>query len=657
MSCYFFADIGDLVVQSGDAFGPAINTTLDGVDYEQFQVTSKHIASDQINAIAVCNGQIFVQEQSEDNDLLNIVLKPIDHPPFNFPKISYFIYKGIRKDSLIADNDIDIVSKGTNDLADAIWNAYQVTNSEGSPSKEILGLDAAINNLPDATPIEEIFVTTFGNVQIWNIKGGSIIGKFDEDSIGFEVITQSMFYLPTLELMRNAVTIIKCKSLDPDFSQKDFFDHWFNKESITSFIDPCAFFGSFYIDSLLLLNNGAQSELTGDDLYSNLLVKFVNKNLCYLDIRNEFNFSLNFFKNYGISSTDNTTNLNIKKGEMDSYSVVDYYQSNWPILTIDSTDFESTALKFQTLSLQLPCGNGDNPVPLVFFNKAYIPSSDFPNEYVKWEMFQTLEIDSNYTNEFKIALPWNSDALLSSYVLIKFVKQNHDSSLPDILPTQIRKTDSIDCLFNTSLNFDYLNSSYKTKVFHENIYVDATDIENFDAVFSLVMDFDGSNITLTGVPSVFNTVDSQRSMLSPTSDHKTFKDSQNYFEDISLNQNGSNFLNMTLVSSGNDLHVLQVKPGYNDLAETMNVPDFRKLLGFTITVAEWANLIQISNSSSLLQNYPIYISVSDKQNLTDDRGLFYTSLDLKLIGFYITGDTIQTLEVPTNINLLTYGTF
>jgi hypothetical protein len=93
---YFFTDIDSLDNQiPTDAFGPVI-----GSSDTEFQVTSIHrAAAADCNAYAVCEGMILAQDAG--NNLVNLILKPSEQPPFAFPKIKFFIYRGIKKDTLL----------------------------------------------------------------------------------------------------------------------------------------------------------------------------------------------------------------------------------------------------------------------------------------------------------------------------------------------------------------------------------------------------------------------------------------------------------------------------------------------------------------------------------------------------------------------------
>jgi hypothetical protein len=618
MSFYFFADIDNLNIQNSDGFGPAANATIDNVDYEQFLVTSKHTASNHINAIAVCRGQIFVQEQSANADLLNIVFKPIDTQPFNFPKIKYFIYKGIRKDSLIAQNNIDLAILGTNDLIDSIWASFQKFNQTGNPSKAVLGLQADLNALIDSTLLEQVFSSTYANVQFWNVQAGDALGKFDKDSIGFEIVLDTLFYKPTLELCRNSETYIKVKSLATSPLHKDFFEHWHDKEAITNFIDPCAFFGGFYDDKLSVSTGSSKSRWKGEDLYTNLLTKFLNKNKCYIDIRNEFNFSLNYFKNYGASPTDNLTNIKVKKGAAALATTLDYYSSNWPLLVLDNTGFGTNNTDYQIVTLQLTSGNGDNPAPILYFSKAFVPNSNFPEEYMKIERFKPLTVTDNFCAEFSIGLPSVNSNLVSSYVQLKYCKQTTEDVLPDPISTQIRRTNICDCIFSPVMNFNHLSSPLKTRVFNDTTYLDLRKSQNYDGVFVPGISFDAQQVTLFAIVNNYHKNSTRRKVL-PLEVAGEFKSNTN--EDVFLSGLIQRYSEKPLTDVGEDI-----------------------ILNLELT--EWNPIV---SSNEFLSKYPVFLSMGN-QRLEVINNQQYNVTDCILIGYKVEGNNIQISSYNTNIS-------
>lgn len=197
-----------------------------------------HTSSADAPAIAICKGTIFVQEQ--DATHLNIVLKPFEQAPFEFPKIKYFIYKGILKNSLINSSD-KIVAKATNEITNELWTSYgSYNNVSTAPPKDVLGLDITPNTNGDSSSLDAIFYRTGVNNQLPIVNGGWKMGNFDQTGFGFEIMFESLGFEPTLALVRNNEHIIKVKQI-AGATQAEFFEHWHDKEEILNYIDPCAF--------------------------------------------------------------------------------------------------------------------------------------------------------------------------------------------------------------------------------------------------------------------------------------------------------------------------------------------------------------------------------------------------------------------------------
>jgi len=647
MSYFFFTESDKLNVQNEKAFGPDINITIDDINYEQYLVTSGHTATSDIKAIAVCDGQIFIQEQKYNSNLLNILFKPFEIQQFNFPKIKYFIYKGVKKESLISPDSINVAAKETNDLTNLIWTSYSKVNTSGSPSKSILGLAVETNGLGDDVPIEDVFLSNFQNVQFWNVKGGNNIGLLDKDNIGFEIILETPFYKPDLGLLRNNESWVRAKILSANATQNDFFEHWHDKELILNFIDPCAFFSAFYFQKLFVINGASTMSFQREDLYANVISKYHNKHKCYVDIRNEFNFSLNYMKNYGVSATDNTTNIKIGVNST-LVSVFDYYRNNWPIFVFENNG--SNSQNYIGMSIKLPVA--DNLEPLIYFERAFISTEKFPEEYHNDSKFKSLDSNDNYTNEFNVGIPILNGNLISNYVLLKYGRRFTEEVLPDALPCQIRKTDYLDALFPLALNFDYLNSKLKTKVYDTELCLDVFESHNFIAAFSLLMSYDLDNITLFANPTTIKTQEFKKTPLSIASKFNSFN-KINVLQEIDAIPLTSHLVKSSLKVWGTDLDILQFSTSIADVEGRFSVPDLRRIIGINISKDQWESIIAFS-SNNFLQKYPVYISV-DKTHLEDDDNKIYTSLNLKLKGYQLVSGNLIVNVLPVNINLVTYG--
>jgi len=117
---FFFTDPAMLGSQAAQqAYGPA--AALAGKD--RFRVTDLHAyAQAGAPVLAICDG--LVCAQMNDQGTLTLVLKPSQQPPFDFPAISYILYKGVDPTSLLAtDGTIDTAQENDNNLISAIKTA------------------------------------------------------------------------------------------------------------------------------------------------------------------------------------------------------------------------------------------------------------------------------------------------------------------------------------------------------------------------------------------------------------------------------------------------------------------------------------------------------------------------------------------------------
>jgi len=651
MAYHFFLDVNGLNIQNVGAFGPAGSNVLNSSTYDQFLVTSKHSSSVDVNAIAVGKGQIFVQQQKGEDGLLNIVLKPIDSLPFSFPKIKYFIYKGIKKDSLLSSDNITVSSDQSNDLVSSIWKAFSKFNNTGAPSKHILGLHDVINNLSDDTPIEEVFLSNIEDVQFWNVEAGSTIGKFDGPNIGFEIVLDRLFVIPNLSLVRHSEIYVNVRTLENQATQSDIFRHWHDKETVLGFMDPCAFFLGFYDYPLIIVDNGERTNLKGADLYNIISTLFLNKNKCYFDIRNEFGFSLNYFKNYGNSSLDNNTTIQISKDMGVQFQSVNYYESGWPLLIIDGTEFTSAPSSYQSIFLKFPSGNEDNMEPLVYFEVAFDPMA-FPSKYDKQFKFRNLSVIDGYSDQFGIALPKKNSNLISTYTLLRYNRRSNEESLSQ-LSCQIKKSEYLDALFPLKMG-DFNQSVFQTKVFEESIYLNLFKTHIFEGAFSLAISVDSDNVTVFAVPTNINTTESHRRPLVISGDFRS-QDNSSFLEKIAKEQQSSELTKTSLVLSEDELDLIEFKTSIVDIQAKFDAPDLRKIIGFIISKVQWAYLINLKETI-YLPEYPVYISVSSIEHLNDDREIAYTSLILALKGMVLNDNQIVVQKVGTDIKLLAYGT-
>ncbi len=631
MAYYFFTELDKLNNQNTSGNGEAYGPTSAASGKDRFRITSTHKVSMDAEVIAVCKGTILVQEQIGSSDLVNIILKPFQQPPFEFPKIKYFIYRGVKKSSLA--NGVDIAAKITNDLTNSLWtdyNKFYNNATDQAPPNELLGLGMNTANAPyRATDLMDgLFCLTGADHQLPTVQAGWRIATFDHTvDIGFEIMFESLCFEPTLELARKADNIIEVTTLTGSPTQAVFFEHWHDKEDILNYIDPCAFWGSFYTKNLTVkLSNNSIDKKKEEALYTDVLSLYKNKNKCYLDIRNEFNFSLNYFKNYGTSATNNTTNIKLGKGS-NTITAIDYYTNGWPILIIDNTGFSSTSNHYQEISLHLPCGNGDNPAPLVYLSRAYKPGVKFPETFNLKQKFLPLTVNSDYTYVFKVAIPWVSGNLYSSFIKVKYCKRfaRNESTTISSSGTVIRPKEDYNFLFEfKNLNSFIDETDLTTIQFNDEVYFGivnlgfSKDIDNvvlfstFINKYSNDKKISNSNFDLVYSKSQSKNILKLLSELNPNIKEKEYKIDLTE-EPEGIIQNVTNFISNT----------------FNEKFKYKDVNEFRFV---SINLIDFAD-IESRINSSFIAKYPVYIGVNYLNDGIDLNGLPFNRYELVACGY------------------------
>ncbi len=369
---HFFTEHSKLDTQSpGQEFG--------AIDENQYRLGNmfSSSATEDPKAFAITDGLILVQKIN-GADKYNIVIKPTQQPDLNFPKIDYIIYKGIKKDSII--DGTKVADENNNDLTKSIHESAQLWyQNEGIPmpgtepaADTSLGLiyDASASDqdyqLQDTDSLNEAFYSN-NPVTLPFVFSGNHIGDFDKTGdFGIIIIFEKIGFQPTFQLARELESVLEFDPLDPGATDADIFKRKNEKEDILCFIDAAAFFGSFF-NLGINVHEGSDFELKeGDDLYSEVISKFLNKNKLYLDIRNGYDDSLNYYENY-----DNTIQWSLDN--TDTLVNVNYYRNHgWPVLVIndDSSNSEFDPNNTEKV-IKLAFPKGDNENPLIYYKKAY----------------------------------------------------------------------------------------------------------------------------------------------------------------------------------------------------------------------------------------------------------------------------------------------
>ena len=146
---FFYTDPTKVKPQvDGQQFGPSQEgdpslPETDSLRFDKYQITNLHYVKDGESAlaIAICNGTIRLQEDSPTT--YSIILKPNYQPPFDFPYVKYFIYKGVKLHSIVKGTSIKFSKRNEipfiKDIYDS-WKDQEKPTTNITDSKNALGL-------------------------------------------------------------------------------------------------------------------------------------------------------------------------------------------------------------------------------------------------------------------------------------------------------------------------------------------------------------------------------------------------------------------------------------------------------------------------------------------------------------------------------------
>jgi hypothetical protein len=498
--CFFTdADATNLlnVQDSSGTFGAVSDT--------EFRVTSLHTAVSNPRAFAVCDGTVAVQKDSTQPDIVSLILKPKDQPPvgnrINFVPIKYIIYKGVVKGSLISGSGV--ADKSNNQLTSRAHATQEAMNREAevllekpansitaTPSANFLGYDIIRN---DNDSLDKIFYRqNNSSFELLSVKAGDHIGTFDKNLFGLEIVLDDVRANANFILVKHIETKLQAPVATAS-TDSQLFKRRHQKESAISFMDPCAFFGSFFqyggvlqkpvklryrlsTDTIDVEKETKDSDLhkaKSSEIYEKILVHFANKNAVYIDIRNELNTSINFYAHY-----DN----NIKLTQADDEIVdKDYYgNSGWPLLVLRPGDFDLHGQNNDSdkdvikIEIALPNPGGENAAPLVYFSQGY-HTKIRRNKVLRGEKrYVRLATADDYTESFQVAVANIANEAkitpVSQYIRIKYLKLVLQGASSGIVPRASNYLDLLFLPFRMKIPFAVTANS-KSRVYQEDAFL------------------------------------------------------------------------------------------------------------------------------------------------------------------------------------------
>ncbi|WP_291275776.1 S8 family serine peptidase [Flavobacterium sp.] len=402
-SCVF-AELNKITQSPALAFGP---NPADASN--KFRVTSGFTSTESVKAFAVLKGDIFIQKSSVNT--VNLILKPSENPGLDFSPIKYFIYRGLRADAFLDEDDTKVRSKtGASDYIKRAWEIFEKENKQEGDTfySKFIGWNPTVQTATDK--IDAAFFRIDADSQYSKVSRGTYLGDFYTDGgaeFGFEVILDEPDYHPDLSMARKPFYEINVVGM-PEATDAEKFAKRVKREEILRFIDPAVYYsihntakGSVQVpvisdDGVPVTQDpprdfasygpGSSAELhdpsfsdpsydptvtvpeaketvfelkKGIDIYNSVVSKFATANTLYIDIRNEIKRSYNFYTNYKGVGADTT---NIQTGTTSTLSASQYATNGWPLL-IKS---DSVATTNEVNEFHLTLRINDNRSPLLF---------------------------------------------------------------------------------------------------------------------------------------------------------------------------------------------------------------------------------------------------------------------------------------------------
>jgi len=639
-SFHFFTDVDLLGSQAAtDAFGPVSTSPA-----TSFQVTSIHrpAGSTAPTAYAACNGLVLVQDAG--SGLVNLVLKPTVQPPFAFPKIKFFIYRGIQKSSLV--NSTEVAPATANDLTKSIWQSQQARNASAgksdNPPAEALGLDVTGNG-----SIERVFYRDSVSFQLPLVRSGWSLGTFDSSEFGFEIMFEAFGFDPELPVVRSQKNTISVSPLPSSPTQAQEFEFWHDKEEILNYVDPCAFFGMFFNHVLRgRSSDGSTEKRKKDALYDAVLTIYANRNRTYVDVRNEYGHSMNYFKNYG---TYSVTNIQCAFDGASPLVARNYYATTWPLMQIETNDLSAITSSANKATVRLALPEGDNALPTVYLCCGYF-DDPYPREPKQQARLRNLTLSSGFTDEVVIAVPIRQATpavtAVSTYTkLMHFRRLNPMAARPSA--TVIRATNYLDTIFAPTGMVIPSSSSTKIRsvIYDHEAFIDGNPSTQGDYLGRVGIADDPSNVTLFAFPVIVRDSSGGKAAAPFLLSGENDSGADTYLSRLMQAYAPQRLRRSELVISTTTMPQIDV---VDDVpASPKPKPDFERFIALVLGRGTFAALSAVA-AAKFTGKYRVYLGVTEATEQMDDRGFPYKAYGLRLRGLVQTGGAVAVQEVHTD---------
>lgn len=632
---HFFCELTNLPAESED-FGPIpVGTTLDLS--KKFNIGSKYNLSQAVKVFACQEGMMIVH-QSENPDLVNVIIKPEDGLNIEFSPIKYYIYRGLLKEDFINGSDIKDEDEGNTEFLKRVWeNANNQTPVPSSLLATTLGYDISLSTNLN---IEQVFNSSQTNAKAIKVMEGEWIGNFGtSEHAVFEIIVDTDNFNHAYDTINNT---LDTKGLNlnylskleyhvdvsnmPETDDKEKFNVRIKREEILNYIDPAALFGMHYkvgIGTSTVDENGIRSIDRPKKAITEILENFKNKNRVYLDIRNEHGYSLDFYKNY---NTENDNILFKFKVDSEEYQDGFYPYQGWPIFFYDPEDEENIFFKKMALQLKL----ADNTEPLLFIeNKDIVNSSKKAPNFISNLLNNSSD---SFTKDIEFILPTTKSGSTSEniafHIKIQYLRKENSISL------NVPKFDNF--LDNVFADIDLPFRDGAMQIFKNNTWTKYNPVIHNDFVFvtkPIVFKSDNLVSFLTNRNFVFLETEDAYPKISGSIETNAKDVSQ-----AAIFPKNAKFIRVKLEDGSDIIPVVDIAL-YN---KNKKVTKREELFALFISTAELTQLKALAVTEGLSPKHKRTLVFSNRTQLKDDQNLDYTRYELNVQGLLSDGSQYMT---------------
>ena len=455
------------------------------------------------------------------------------------------------------------------------------------------------------------------------------MGDFEKDSLGLIIVFEQIGFHPNFELARTLKSVYKVETLPDAPTNADKFRQAHAKEAIINFIDSTAFFGAFLQEGIHVKQAGNVTSLKGDKLYEDLLNQHWNKNTLYLDIRNEYQDSYNYYQNYSSS-------ISLDLGTSADYSEHDYYANGWPMIRLSHADFEANdAVK--EIGLRLPVG--DNYYPLVYLKKGFetiVDEEESPDPTKKYLETTTEGDHLHVLTTLETPKHRENHQLIANYYQLNYIKR-FTTPQDSFKGFSLRKESYLDNLFPIdSLKVPYtLKSDLDTKIYHDVALIDKSNINESEFTVNIGFARDKQLTSFIAYPQTYNRKGiNLYDVLPLTSEQNT--DGHNFIEYFNKRIVNENMEKRVFITQDESPEYLSFAQDEEAIEQNLTITsksdneeyeapplgkkyDLENTNIIALTNANYERLVSISETE-FPGPYKVYLGVANTEYLTEDSG-------------------------------------